>query len=274
MNSSLLFAAFCAVGCLAVGRAEPPIEAIAQARHDLDLGFTLKGRVSEVLVEPGSAVEAGQLLVRLDDREGAEQIRLFELRAASHLEIDAAEAQWRLAENEAKRLEEAMASAGAAPFEVERARLEARRSFLAYELFKQRQTETQIQLSQSRLLHEKFEMRAPMAGTIERVIVEPGEMVEEVRPVLRLVVTDPLRIEAPTPMSLARGVSRGQAAWVRFRASGNVLEGRVVSIGNVADPGSETRLVVIDAPNPVGEPAGAHVMVSFERPTDQDSPAR
>ncbi len=245
-------------------RAEMTIEAIAQARHDLDLGLTVQGRVSEVLVEAGARVEAGQPLVRLDDREGAEQIRLFEMRANSTLEIEAAEAEWRLDENEAKRLEDAMSQAGAAPFEVERARLEAKRSFLAHELFKQRRDETRIQLEQARLVHAKYELRAPMAGVIEQVVVEPGEMVEEVRPVLRLVVTDPLRIEVPTPMTIASGIKVGRKAWVKFRASGKVLEGKVVSVGMVADPGSETRSVVIDAPNGEGEPAGSHVVVSFE----------
>lgn len=268
MKSSAVVAVFAVIGWFADCHAETLIEAVAQARHDLDLGFTLQGKVAEVLVESGDRVVAGQPLVRLDDREGAEQIRLFELRSTSTLEIQAAEAQWKLDENEAKRLEEALSKSGAAPFEVERARLEATRSFLAFELFKQRQEETKIQLLQARLVHDKFELLAPMAGLIEQVVVEPGEMVEEVRPVLRMVVTDPLRIEAPTPMTVASGVKVGQRAWVTFRASGRVLEGKVVSIGMVADPGSETRSVVIDAPNPpeVGEAAGSHVVVSFTNP--------
>lgn len=244
--------------------AAQPVEAVAQARHDLDLGFTVQARVAEVPVVEGQRVEAGQMLIILDDRDGAAQIELFEVRAKSTLEVDAAKAEWDLAENEASRLKEAMGKAGAAPFEVERAVLEATRSRLAYELFRQRRDETALQLKQARLIHERYELKAPVAGVVEQVTVEPGEMVEEVRPVLRLVVTDPLRIDAPVPVSDAAAVKVDQKVWVRFKASGRVVEGKVVNIASVADPGSETRGVRIDVPNKQAEPAGSHVIVSFE----------
>lgn len=246
--------------------AAQPVEAVAQARHDLDLGFTVQARVADVAVVEGQRVEAGQLLIRLDDRDGAAQIELFELRAASTLEIEAAKADWELKENEAKRLEEAMSMSGAAPFEVERARLEAKRSRLAYELFVQRRAETALQLEQAKLVHERYRLQAPLAGIIEQVTVEPGEMVEEVRPVLRMVVIDPLRIDAPVPIAQAAALSTGHKAWVKFKASGRVVEASVVNVASVADPGSETRAVRVDVPNPQGEPAGSHVSVSFTKP--------
>lgn len=257
--SSVFISAACAA-------ATQPVEAVAQARHDLKLGFTVQARVAEVPVVDGQRVEAGQMLILLDDRAGAAQIELHEVRAQSTLEIEAAKAEWELAENEANRLKEAMGKAGAAPFEVERAVLEATRSRLAYELHKQRREESALQLKQARLIHERFELRAPLAGVVEEVTVAPGEMVEEVRPVLRLVVTDPLRIDAPVPVADAATVKVDQPVWVRFKASGRVVEGKIVNIASVADPGSETRAVRIDVPNTSAEPAGSHVVISFEQP--------
>lgn len=266
MTSGIVLAGLTLLHTLAPAANRPEtavVEAVAEARHDLDLGFTVPGEVTEVLVEPGDRVEKGQPLIRLDDRDGAAQIELFTLRAASTLEIEAAKAEWELAENEAKRLEEALSKSGAAPFEVERARLEAKRAKLAYELFIQRRDETALQLKQSKVLHERFEMTAPMAGTIENVVVEPGEMVEDVRPVLRMVVIDPLRIDAATPVARAATLKVGGPAKIRFRSSGREVAGTIVHVAAVADPGSETRAVRIDIPNPSGEPAGSHVEVTF-----------
>lgn len=246
--------------------AAPLVEAVARARHDLDLGFTVRGRVAQVLVQPGARVDAGAVLVRLDDRDGAAAIRLYEIRAASTIEVESAEAEWRLAENEARRIGDAMERQGAAPFEVERARLEAKRRMLAHEFARQRREEARLQLEQARLVHERYELRAPIAGVVEEVVVEAGEMVEEVRPVVRLVATDPLRVDAPAPLGVAAGLTPGAPAWVVFKSSGAMVEGRVVHVASIADPGSETRLVRIDVPNPGGEPAGSHVAVSFVPP--------
>lgn len=239
------------------------VEAVAEARYDLELGFTVRGRVSDVAVQAGDAVKAGQKLVTLDDREGAAQLALFEMRAASTLDVDAAEATWKLAENEVRRVSEAAARAGAAAFEVERATLEATRARLTYELAKQRRMELALQTDQARLMHERYTLAAPMGGVIEEVAVSVGELVEEVRPVLRLVVTNPLRASAPVPVVDAAEIEVGAAAWVRFRSSGRVVEGKVSSVAAVADPGSETRAVTIEMPNDAGEPAGSHVVVSF-----------
>lgn len=252
-----------AVGA-AWGAAPRGIEAVSAPRHDLELGFTIEGAVAEVLVRPGDRVEAGQALIRLDDREGAAQIRSYELRAQSTIEVDAAEAALALAQNEAARIEEAMAQAGAAPFEVERARLEARVKGLGLDMARQRREETRLLLLQAQVAHERSLLKAPMAGIVEEVRIEAGELVESVRPVLRLVVTDPLTVDAPAPVGLAAGLRVGAPAWVRFKDTGTLVEGRVVFIASVADPGSETRIVRIEAPNPRGEPAGAHVTVSFE----------
>lgn len=241
------------------------VEAISEPSHDLELGFTVPGRVLEVLVRPGDRVKLGDALIRLDDREGAAQVRLFELRSESTLEADAAEAAWKLAVNEEGRVRDAHAKGGAAAFEVERAELESRRSFLAFELFKQRQQETAIQLQQARAQHDRFSLEAPLAGTVEEVLVEPGEMVEETRPVLRLVVIDPLRIDAPAPIGVAAGLAVGGPAWIRFKDAPDAppLEGRIVNIAAVADPGSETRRVRVEAANPGAMPAGSHVEVVF-----------
>ncbi|MDX2114693.1 MAG: efflux RND transporter periplasmic adaptor subunit [Planctomycetota bacterium] len=263
LAGALIGATGAGAGRAADGPGVVMVEAIAEARHDLDLGFTVQGRVSRVLVEAGERVEAGALLIELEDDEGAATVALFEVRASSGLDVEAAEAELKLAENELGRLEDAMSRAGAAPFEVERARLEVTRARLSRELAEQRREEARAQLAQAKARHERYSMRAPLAGVIETVLVEPGELVDEVRPVLRLVRADPLRIDAATPVGIAAGLRVGGSALVRFKEGGRQVRGTIVQIGAVADPGSETRLVRIEAANPEGEPAGSHVMVEF-----------
>lgn len=242
------------------------VEAISGARHDLELGFTIRGRVAEVLVQPGHRVEKGQALIRLDDRETALQVELLKVRAASSLEADAAEAEWKLAIEEEKRVRDAESQQGAAAFEIERAALRTKLAQVQHQLALQKRQEAAIQLAAAEVQHELFTLKAPLGGIIEEVVVEPGEMVDEVKPVLRLVVIDPLWIDAPTPTDAAAGLKVGDKATVVLRTTGSApreMQGTVVHIASVADPGSDTRLVRVEVANPEGLPAGTHAEVRF-----------
>lgn len=252
----------------AEGRAQ--VEAIALPRHDLRLGFTVAGRVTETLVQPGDHVAQGQALVRLDNRESQAQIDLYALRAESELDELAAEAEWRLAQNEEARVRDAFSKSAAGAFEVERAALQTQRKETELAIARQRRAEAQAMLRQARARNDEYTLLAPMAGVIEQTLVSPGEMVEASRPVLRLVVTDPLRLEAPVATGDTVPLRVGAPAWVTLSLPDqeSAIRGQIVHIAQVADAASDTRVVRIEIPNPDGLPAGCHAFVTFTAPTE------
>jgi len=247
------------------------IEAIARARHDLQLSFTVAGQVEEILVSPGERVEAGQPLLRLDDEEMLANLGLLRLRAESTLEMDAAEAEWKMAQADEKRVRASYARDAAADFEVERAELETLRQRLRYELFGQRREEALRNYEQAKIRHERYTLRAPMAGIVEEIVIEPGEAIDALQPVIRVVVIDPLVVDAPAPTAATLNVESGDPAWVAFRLPGmeEPVEGRITQVASVADAASETRRVRIEIPNPNRLPAGAAVDVVLDPPTPE-----
>src|SRR5690606_18617156 len=116
--------------------------------------------------------------------------------------------------------------------------------------------------------HEKYTIRAPQAGVMEEIIVDAGETVEALKPVMRMVVIDPLRIDAPVRTRETLELKVGDPAWVRspLRKANDFIRGEIVHLASVADAASNTRLVRIEIPNDVGVPAGIHVQVSFKAP--------
>lgn len=244
------------------------VEAIALPRHDLRLGFTVAGRVTETLVQPGDRVEQGQALVRLDDRESQAQIDLYALRAESALDELAAESEWQLAQNEEARVRDAFSQSAAGAFEVERAVLQTKRKETELAIARQRRAEAQAMLRQARARHSEYTLLAPIAGVIEQTLVSPGEMVEASRPVLRLVVTDPLRLEAPVRTGETTALRVGGPAWVALALPDQPepVKGTIVHIAQVADAASDTRVVRVEIPNAKGVPAGCHAFVTFTPP--------
>lgn len=245
----------------------PWIEAVTQAQTDLELAFTIPGLVNEVLVAPGDLVEAGRTLVRLDDREVAGTVALLRVRAESVLAIQEAEALLGLARNELARVEQAHAQGAVSDYEVERARLDVTRREVALARAQQEKQEALIQLEQAVASADRYALRTPVGGVVEQVVIEQGETVQELQPVVRVVSVDPLRIDvaAPLEQTLTLGVgSPVLVAWAEGKAQGQGLgTGRVVHVASVADAASGTRLVRVRLPNPGLAPAGARVKVRF-----------
>ena len=242
------------------------IEAITTARHDLELGFTIGGKVVDLPVKPGDKVEKGQLLVRLENREGEVLIALYDLRAQSEVAVKSAEAQLQLARVEEEAIRKAFENDAAKPIEVKRAEIQSTLAELELKMAHQRQTETYHQLDQARARDEQYTMLAPTDGVIDMVVVEQGEVVEALKPILRLVVTDPLRVDAAVPTDQTMNLKVGQPAWVKSLLLGydRPVEGTIIHLAEVADAASDTRLVRVEVPNTHNLPAGVHVEVGFD----------
>lgn len=245
------------------------VEAVTRPHYDAQLGFPITGKVERVLVKPGDLVEKGQELIKLDDALPLAQLTLLELRAASGFEIDAAQADWDLSKLQRQLITDSYKKQAATELEVERAVLEAEKARLALELFKQRREESQRQVKEGRERQKQFVLVAPRSGVVDRLIAEPGEVVQEQRPVLRLVDTSVLRVEAAIPTERSLSMKPGQAVWVVYKdGDRTVHEARVVSLAQVADSGSATRLTRIEFENTDKSPAGRTVDVWLDRPKE------
>lgn len=262
----LLVGVLACVGVRGQGESEAWHEAVTESEVDLELAFTIPGLVEEVLVRAGDPVGPGQVLARLDTGEIDASLALARVRAESTLAIEEAEALLGLAGNELARVEEAYAKGGVTEFEVERARLERTRRAVALDLARQRQGEYELQLRQLEATRTRYEVRSPVAGHVEEVPVRPGETVEELVPVARVVSVGTLRLDVAVPLAATLGLEVGGVAEVRLSGvapDGGAMEGRIVHVARVADAASGTRLVRIEVPNEAGVPGGARARVRF-----------
>ena len=244
------------------------IDAVTRARHDLRLGFTVGGKVLHIYAKPGDHVEKGDLVMELEDEEGKSLVELYEVRASSDLGLRSVAAALELARVEEKALRTAFENDAGSPIEVDRARIRTKQSELEVKMAKQTGEENTLQLYQARERHAQYEMRAPTAGVVDLMSVEAGELVEVLKPVLRLVVIDPLWIDVPVPTNQTLNLKPGDPAWVTPQLPGyeEPIQGKIIHMAQVADAASDTRLVRVEIRNPKLMPAGGQVTVSFGKP--------
>lgn len=221
-----------------------------RARYESPLAFQVGGRIVARLVDAGASVQSGQVLARLDPKDVLAQLE------AAQAAVRAAEAQWRLAQNELARTERLAAQhfVGEQALDRVRTQLEAARSQLEA---------AQAQERQARNALGYTELRAPADGVLMEWSAEPGQVVAAGQPVATLAQKGEREVEVALPERFGRQPPpRGEAVL----PDGSAVPLELREISGAADPVSRTfraryRLLTSEPP-----PLGSVVQVRLPQP--------
>jgi RND family efflux transporter MFP subunit len=209
----------------------------------------VSARIESLLVVPGQAVKAGDLIAQLDARE---------IQARRDQAIAVREQMTR--ELERSRLLLQQKSAAPAEFDAIQARERVAIGVLQ---------EAEAMLAYTRVA-------APFDGVITRKLADVGDLAAPGKPIAEIENPRALRFEADVPEGLIGNMILGTRLAVRIGASPATIEGSVVELAPIADPASRTFLVKLDLPAtpglrsgqfgrvlvPMGESRSIHVPVS------------
>jgi membrane fusion protein, multidrug efflux system len=209
-----------------LGTIRERIEAVGStlARQAVDIVALSSGRIAEIAFRPGERVEAGAVLIRLDDQ--AEQAAVAEARAMLR------EAE--LALDRARKLRTNNTVAQATVDELEAAYLGA----------KARLDGAEKQLADRTV-------RAPFAGVVGQRFVSAGDYVTSASRLLTLQTVDPQRAVIEVPERHAVDLRRGQTVEFTVAARpGRVFRAQVEFVDPVVQTENRTILVKARAANP------------------------
>ena len=205
----------------------------AEAFYEADLGAKVSGFVSELMVDVGSRVRAGQVLARL---------AVPELEAARN----AARAQV-----EALRSEHDRTEMLAARNSVTQKALTEARSRLDASIAAEAEIAAAIAYAT---------IEAPFDGVVTARAIDPGDMVHQAsspkgsgEPLLKVAKLDVIRVRTYVPERDAVWADIGDAATISFDAlPGQAFAGTVARLSGAIDPATRTMLVEVDLPNADG----------------------
>lgn len=192
------------------------------------------------LVPLGRAVGAGQTVAQIDP-----SLLRAALQQADAL-IEAAEAQYNLAQDNFRRQEPLYRDSiiSALEFETIRTQLNAARAQVNQA--KAGRAQVEAQLRNTRVV-------APFGGTIEEHLAQAGEQVMPGTPVARLVSTGLVKVKAGVPERYAADIHPGTPVVVSFTTyGGERRQGTVSFVGKAIDPQNRSFPVEIALPNPDG----------------------
>jgi RND family efflux transporter MFP subunit len=209
--------------------------------------------VVAIKVRAGDAVKAGQLLVELDPRAAADQVRASEAQAA------AAQAQLEAAKKDYERQQRLHAQKYISQAAMDQAESQYRASAAQARATLAQAGIATTQATFSRLV-------APYAGIVATVSVEQGDLASPGVALLTMYDPTELRVVATVPESFALQLASGRPATVEARTATGAA--RPIDVGTVqllptADPTTHTRLVRIPLPPATGLAPGAFVRASL-----------
>jgi membrane fusion protein (multidrug efflux system) len=211
-----------------------------EATNDALLSAQSAGTLTS-LVPLGRAVGAGQTVAQIDP-----SLLRASLQQADAL-IEAAEAQYSLAQDNFRRQEPLYRDSiiSALEFETIRTQLNAARAQVNQAKAGRAQVEAQLRYTR---------VVAPFGGTIEEHLAQAGEQVMPGTPVARLVSTGTVKVKAGVPERYAADIRMGTTALVHFASFGDERrQGTVTFVGKAIDPQNRSFPVEIALPNPDGQ---------------------
>src|SRR5690554_1606437 len=200
--------------------------AVVEAAQVAQLAFRVGGEIIEFPVKPGTRVQPGDLIARLDPTD-------------YQLVLDQAQARFELADSQYRRTYNLVNEGVISPqqfdevksnLDIARANLETARANVRY-----------------------TELRAPFAGTIANVLVERFETVQPQRPIATLQLDDAIDVSIRVPETLFARVQRQvdyQPEVIFPALPERSFTARLKEWDSTADPATNTYRVVFTLPTP------------------------
>jgi len=190
------------------------------ALHSVAVKSTVAGTLVAPLAEEGDVVEQGAVLSRLDDTAQQAAVR----------QVVAALDQGLVAQTQAR---DALSRAEALGGTISRVTLEDARG--ALERADQEVGRLRALVDQAQFQLTKFNIVAPIAGTILTRSVEPGQVVDLTTPLLTLADLRDLVVETNVDESYATQIRLGMSALLQMTGDPRRLDGRVSFVAPVVD---------------------------------------
>lgn len=212
-----------------------------KGRYETNLSFQVGGQILSRSVQAGSVVQAGEVLMTIDQRDVAQQ-----LNQATAQRV-AAQAQLDLARNNLSRYSALYDQEAIAASVLDQYQTAYDAALATYN--QAAAAEAQVQNSMG-----YTSLTAPFGGIISAVNAEAGQVVSAGQTVLTIVQPQELEVEIAVPESRIADITLGTNAELSFWSLNNsTVTGTVREISPMADSITRTYKVRISLPNP---PAG------------------
>lgn len=236
---------------------------LVRPKQVIQVGTPVAGLLTELLVDRGDRVKAGQLIARLDSSVEEAQLALDRYRAKNTTEIDAARVDLDWNERELERKKKLRDNMFAKIGDVDEYQTKVAQDRISIRKAEIDNGVAALEASRSERQLELKRIKSPVNGVVTDRKLSPGEYVYEQTPLVVIAELDPLYVELVFPADRYGSVKVGMTAQLRLNAPvGGRYRATVQVVDPMIDAASNTFRVRLVLPNPGnGIPAGIRCSV-------------
>ena len=219
--------------------AKPAIACLIGPERTADIGSPVIAVVDAIKVDNGDLVSAGQPLVLLRSAVENAGVQAAEERARIDADVRAAEANLTLAKQRHQRTVQLREQGFVSTQATDQSRAE---QDVAQQKLEQARSQKRVSTRDLGVVRAQLDqrtVRSPFDGVVVDRLVNAGERVDD-KPLLRLAMLNPLRVEVVLPASRYGSVALGDSLQVLPElANARPVSARVSQVDRVIDPGQQ-----------------------------------
>jgi membrane fusion protein (multidrug efflux system) len=228
-----------------IGRGElqtgPRISGTLQAAQRASVRAETPGAVVAIGPELGERVKNGDLLARIEAKA------LGDVTSSARSGVEAARAQYDLAQREVQRTEALVKGGAIAQRELDRARSQLSAAAAAV-------TQARAQLASSQSQLGDATVRAPLAGVVAKRSISVGDVVAPGTELYEVIDPTTMRLDASIASDDLSVIAPGKDVDFEVRGyPGQKFTGTIARVAPAADPVTRQIQVLVDLPNPGGK---------------------
>ncbi|WP_299870078.1 efflux RND transporter periplasmic adaptor subunit [uncultured Roseobacter sp.] len=242
-----------------------PVRCLIEPNEVIELSFPVAGVLQEISVNRGDAINAGQIIARLDGTLEEIQLESAKTRAENLFSIAAREANLEFLNNRAERIQKLAGRNVTAESALEEALVEAEMARQEVEEARLDQSLSMLEVARVEAVLKQKTLNSPLDGLVLERQPSVGEYQDGTQPIVTIAALDPLRVEAFVPISYHSSIQVGQEVLIEPEApiSGSYAA-KITVIDQVFDAGTGTVGIRIEIPNKsLSLPAGLRCNVVF-----------
>lgn len=249
---------------MAPGYAQQPLGCLIEPDYVAEVGTQVVGVIDSIKVERGQRVRKGEViaLLRADVERAA--VSVARSRSEAVADIQAAAANASFARQRLDRAKDLLAQKFISDQAYDQIRTESdvAAQKLAQAKEQQSLSRRELELAASQLAMRT--VRSPLNGIVVERYMIAGERVED-KPIARVAVVDPLRVQVVVPSSLYGRIQMGATASITPElTNATPVSARVILIDKMLDSASNTFRITLKLPNPGNAlPAGLRCIADF-----------
>jgi len=242
--------------------------AFSRASKRVQLSFTVRGAIDQILVHETDRVAPGQVLMTLKSDLQKWTVEGQRILAEDTTQLESAKGTRDVAKYDLESLQAVEDSAS--PRELVHAKADYTSAEINIRAAESNRKQAHAAYEREKARLDEMTLRSPIAGEVVRIDVEKGEAVEELKPIVQLVNVDTLWMDIAVPIQLGLRLKKGMSAIVHWRdvERGKPVDATVKFVLPVADAMSNQIVARIEFTNTKHLPAGLHALVQFPEAED------